>query len=219
MLSADDCLRYCAMEFTCPHCKSRLQPCETPPFHIGDGLGWGAEVMFVCMNDECPPYVKGWDHIEATYGHVGSYRYMRIHNEKKGELMMVGSKIAFTGSILDPDAVIAANKRHQQEKDWYDQLDDSVSSKDLTPAMGILLDEHASKKHRSKACDTLLKIKDISCYEAISNHEFKNTEVEFKVNSTLPMLLKVCFKKECPDCAEIIQVKAKKCKHCQKTFA
>jgi len=219
MLSADDCLRYCAMEFTCPHCESRLQPCETPPFHIGDGLGWGAEVMFVCLNDDCPPFVKGWNHIEEVYGHVGSYRYMRMHNEKKGELMMVGSRIAFTGSILNPDAIIAANKRYQQEKDWYDELDDTVASKNTIPAMGILLDDKSSRKHRSKACDIILKIKDISCYDAINNHKFDNADLEHKVNSTLIQLLKVCFMKECQDCAEIIKEKAVKCKHCGKMFA
>lgn len=219
MLSADDCLRYCAMEFHCPHCNSRLQPCETPPFHIGDGLGWGAEVMFVCLNNECPPYKNGWQHIDETYGHVGSYRYMRLHNEKKGELMMVGSEVAFTGSVLDPEAIIAANKRYQQEKVWYEQLDESIESNDLTPALGILLDDKSSRTHRFKACDTLLKIKDITCYDAIRNHTFEHPDLEHKVNTTLTSLLKVCFKKECPDCAEIIQEKAKKCKHCQKDLS
>lgn len=214
MLSADDCLRYCAMEFYCPHCDSRLEPCETPPFHIGDGLGWGAEVMFICLNDECPPFVKGWQHIEDAYGHVGSYRYMRLHNEKQGELMMVGSQIAFTGSILNPEAILAANKRLQQEQEWVAQLEESVASGDLTPAMGIILDEKAGPKNRSKAMDILLQIKDISCYDALRNHEFANSELEYKVNTILPQLLELCFMKECPDCAEIIKTQAKKCKHC-----
>ena len=206
------------MEYYCPHCESRLKPCETPPFHIGDGLGWGCEVMFVCLNDECPPYVKGWQYIEDTYGHVGSYRYMQLPNEKKGELMMVGSKIAFTGSVLNPEEIIAANKRYQQEREWASQLDDSVASKDLTPAMGILLDDKASLKNRSKACDIILQIQDTSCYDAIRNHTFENSDLEFKVNGTLTELLKVCFQKECPDCAEIIKQQAKKCKHCDRVF-
>lgn len=216
MLSADDCLRYCEMEFYCPNCQTRLSPCETPPFHIGDGLGWGAEVMFVCLNDQCPPYVKGWDHIEAAYGHVGSYRYMRLANEKKGELMMVGNQMAFTGSVLDPEAIMAANKRYHQECAWASQLDTCVADKDLTPIMGILTDEKSSLNNRLKASRLLIPLNDLSCIDALRNLEYKEGTLEHQKNQAIIEILKNNFMKECPDCMEIVKNKASKCKHCGK---
>lgn len=218
MLSADDCLRYCEMEFYCPHCNTRLSPCETPPFHIGDGLGWGAEVMFVCLNDECPPYVSGWKHIEAAYGHVGSYRYMRLANEAKGELMMVGNQMAFTGSVLDPEVIRAANSRYNQECAWAKELDTCVADKNLTPVMGILLDEKASLNNKLKASRLLVPINDLSCIDALRNVEYKEGTLEHQKNQAIIELLRNNFKKECPDCMEIVQKKAVKCKHCGKEF-
>ncbi len=216
MLSADDCLRYCEMEFYCPHCNTRLSPCETPPFHIGDGLGWGAEVMFVCLNDECPPFVKGWEHIEASFGHVGSYRYMRLSNEEKGEMMMVGNKMAFTGSILDPEVIMAANKRYQQESEWAQKLDTCVADKDVTPVMGILLDEKASLNNKLKAIRLLIPISDLSCIDALRNIEYKNGDLEMLRTQAIIGILKNNYMRECPDCMEIVKNKALKCKHCGK---
>lgn len=218
MISAEDCIRYCAMEFSCPHCETKLSPCEVPPFHIGDGLGWGTEVFFVCLNDECPPFVRGWEYIEEQFGHVGSYRYMRLPNEKKGDMMMVGNKMAFTGSILDPEAILAANSRHQQERAWVAEFDQSVIDKNTEPALGVLLDARANKEHRKKACDTLLKINDISCYDAVSNLDDLNPELENATNILMKELLKKNFMRTCPDCAEIIKLKAGVCKHCKKKF-
>lgn len=219
MLSADDCLRYCEMEFYCPHCNTTLSPCETPPFHIGDGLGWGAEVMFVCLNDECPPFVKGWEHIEASFGHVGSYRYMRLANEAKGEMMMVGNKMAFTGSVLDPEVIMAANKRHHQETAWAKELDTCVADKNITAIMGILLDEKASLNNKLKAMSFLIPLNDLSCIDTLRNIEFKNGDLEVQRKQAIIAILKNNFMKECPDCVEIVKNKATKCKHCGKELA
>ncbi len=219
MITADDCIRYCAMEIYCPHCETKLSPCEVPPFHIGDGLGWGTEVFFVCLNDECPPFVKGWAHIEAQFGHVGSYRYMRLPNETKGDTMMVGNKMAFTGSILDPDVILAANSRHQQEIAWVAEFDQSVIDKNTAPALGVLVDAKANKNHRKTACDILLKIGDISAYDTAASLTDLNPETENKVNILKKELLKKNFMRECPDCAEIVKAKASVCKHCKKNLA
>ncbi|PLX49005.1 MAG: zinc ribbon domain-containing protein [Desulfobulbaceae bacterium] len=218
MLSADDCMRYCKMEFYCPHCNTRLSPCETPPFHIGDGLGWGAEVMFVCLNDECPPFVNGWQHIEESYGHVGSYRYMRLANEEKGELMMVGNKMAFTGSVLDPEVIMAANHRYHQEKEWVEQLNTCVEEKNLTPVLGILLDEKSSLVNKMKASRMLVPLNDLSCIDALRNQQYTDANLEHQINQAIVELLQKNFMKECPDCMEIVKKKAAKCKHCGKNL-
>lgn len=209
-------MRYCAMEFFCPHCETKLSPCEVPPFHIGDGLGWGTEVFFICLNDECPPFVRGWEHIEEQFGHVGSYRYMRLPNENKGEMMMVGNKMAFTGSVLDPEVILAANARHTQEREWVAGFEQSAADKDVTPALGVLTDKQANKEHRKQACNILLTIGDMACFDAVSNLTDLNPELENATNILMTGLLKKNFLRECPDCAEIIKLKASVCKHCKK---
>ncbi|MFC1563835.1 ogr/Delta-like zinc finger family protein [candidate division KSB1 bacterium] len=54
----------------CPHCGSRLLKWETPPEST-----WGAEIMLVCFNDECPYFIKGWKWMEEKYQQKASYRY------------------------------------------------------------------------------------------------------------------------------------------------
>ena len=45
----------------CPHCDSRLRKWAVPdnPF----GQTWGNEYMWICFNDACPYYVRGWQHM------------------------------------------------------------------------------------------------------------------------------------------------------------
>jgi hypothetical protein len=55
---------------TCPHCGARLLK-WLPPAESS----WGANVQFACFNDECPYYVRGWDHMMEKYEVKASYRY------------------------------------------------------------------------------------------------------------------------------------------------
>ena len=48
----------------CPHCGQPMHLWEVPPITFSDGLGWGVPYLFVCFNDECPYYVRGWEHLE-----------------------------------------------------------------------------------------------------------------------------------------------------------
>jgi hypothetical protein len=50
------------------------------------------------------------------------------------------------------------------------------------------------------------------------NHTFRDDNLVQKVNLGIKQLLKTNFKKECPDCAEIIKAQAHKCQHCGKEF-
>ena len=218
MLSYDDCLRYSQEKHYCPHCEALLSCCETPPFHIGDGLGWGAEVMFICLNNECPIFLKGWDHIENQYGHNGSYRYFILPNEAKGDVVMVGSDQAFTGSIIDPEVLKSQNERFKQEQEYVKQLDTCVAEKNLEPVISLILDESAGHNGRLRAMSMLAELNDLSCLDEIRNHKFESSKMEHAINSTLLGLLKNNFKKECPYCSEIIKLQAKVCMHCNKEF-
>ena len=71
----------------CPHCGKEMNIWETPPINFADGLGWGTPFLFICFNDDCPLYQKGWDHMKETYAHTASYRCMCYPDGKKFELI------------------------------------------------------------------------------------------------------------------------------------
>ena len=52
--------------------------------------------------------------------------------------------------------------------------------------------------------------------DVIGNHAFRNTDIEFKANEAVALILKANFRKECPFCMEVIKAQAKICMHCQK---
>jgi len=212
------CLKYLDEEHFCPHCKQKLSCCSTPPIHVGDGLGWGTEAYFICLNDECSLFKNGWEHIDAQFGHKASYRYMLLPGNTEGTPMMVGSKDAFKGCEIDPESIKLQNERYANEKEAVAKLDTCVADKDLQPVLHMLLDEAADRKHREKAADLLVELNDLACIDPLRNHTFRNDNLAHKVNLAIINLLKAHYKKECPDCAEIIKAQAKKCQQCGKEF-
>ena len=54
----------------CPHCNEPLQAFELP-----EAAAWDSEFQLACFNDECPYYVRGWEHMESNYAVKASYRY------------------------------------------------------------------------------------------------------------------------------------------------
>lgn len=214
MLSS--CLAYLDEEHYCPHCKERLQCCNAPPFHVGDGLGWGTDVLFICLNDECSLYVNGWKYIEEQFGHVSSYRYMLLPGEKTGTPMMVGSEDAFKGSQVDPESIKKQNDRYSKEKECIKKLENCVAEKNIEPALYLVLEDGANKDERQRACELLVALNDLSCIDPIRNHEFSDPALENSANMAIRQILKANFKKECPSCAEIIKSQAKVCRFCNK---
>ncbi len=200
---------------TCPDCGARMDCCEAPPVHVGDGLGWGSEVLFICLNDDCPTFKGGWEKVDVNYGHKATFRNMQLPGSTEQNVMMVASKIAFTGSIIDPEQMREQNERYRKEKDALAALDSCVEEKDISPVMTLILDESANPAGRLRAINMLIEFNDLSCLDAIRNHTFRNTEFEQKCNLVISELLKANFQKECPHCAELIKAQANKCLHCK----
>ena len=208
------CLRLAREEHFCPHCRQKLSCCDAPPFHVGDGLGWGTDILFICLNDECALYAKGWQEFEDRYGHSASCRYVLCPGNDKGESMMVGGPDAFKGSEVDIEVLTKQNKRYHREKEAEAKLASCVAEKNLDPVLQLLTDEHAELALRKRACELLLELKDLACVDPLRNHSFRNTDLEQQINMTLVELLKMMHRQECPSCAEIIKSQAKSCKHC-----
>jgi hypothetical protein len=174
---------------TCPHCSSKMYCCEAPQFHVGDGLGWGSDVLFICLNE--------------------------LPGSKEGNLMMVGNEMAFKGAIIDPEALRSQNVRYQKELEAIRALDSCVENNDLAPALTLILDEAADKRQRQRAISLLLPLNNLKCIDPIRNHRFRDSSLEQESNMIITQLLQNNYAKECPYCAEIIKAQANKCMHCK----
>jgi hypothetical protein len=212
-------LKYLEEERACPHCKTKLELCHAPPVHVGDGLGWGSEYLFICLNDECSLFAGGWEHIENQYGHVGSYRYMEIPGGKESYNMMVAGAGAFTGSIVDVELIKKENKRYQRSRKALAALDTCLEDKNIEPVIVLITDEGTGVKNRKKAIALLVPFNDLSCIEAVRNHTFKDSSLQMEVDKAIATLLANNFQKECPFCKELIKARATVCKHCQKELS
>jgi hypothetical protein len=205
-------------EKTCPHCQGKLSCCEAPPIHVGDGLGWGSEVMFICLNDGCSLFLRGWEQIEIKYGHHASYRYMELPGSPEGNLMMVGNADAFKACVINKEVLLAQNARYYKEKEAVEGLKTCLEKNDQQPVMTLLLDEAANKSDRLVALEYLKKLNDVQCIDPLRNHRFRDPAMEFAVRQVLEAILTANFKKECPHCMEIIKAQAKKCMFCKENL-
>ena len=208
-------LRYLENKPACPHCKDQLTLCHAPPMHVGDGLGWGSEYLFICLNNECTLYVNGWDFVDVQYGHVGSYRHMEIPGSKETYNMMVAGQSAYTGSIVDVEALKKQNARYQAEKVATAALDTCLEENNLEPVLALLTDNAAAPEGRKRAAALLVPLNDINCIEPLRNQEYGNNHIEQDINMAITKILAAHFLRECPFCAELIKSRAKVCKHCR----
>ena len=57
---------------TCPHCKTVMEQMDSRY------LDWESPYLWVCFNNECKLFKKGWEHMMESMGQLVSYRFM-IH--------------------------------------------------------------------------------------------------------------------------------------------
>ena len=54
----------------CPHCGVGMKKWETPQLST-----WSTPWQWVCFNDDCPYYVRGWDWMMESQNVKASYRH------------------------------------------------------------------------------------------------------------------------------------------------
>ncbi|MEW6267615.1 MAG: ogr/Delta-like zinc finger family protein [Thermodesulfobacteriota bacterium] len=54
----------------CPHCGQKMKKFKAP-----DSTTWGETCWYVCYNDDCGYYKRGWDHMWNTMKVKCSYRH------------------------------------------------------------------------------------------------------------------------------------------------
>ncbi|OPX39394.1 MAG: hypothetical protein B1H11_03260 [Desulfobacteraceae bacterium 4484_190.1] len=62
----------------CPHCGAEMIKWETPV-----NSTWSAAFQWVCFNDECPYFIRGWDWMMKSQNVKASYRF-RMDPESGG---------------------------------------------------------------------------------------------------------------------------------------
>jgi len=82
--------------FFCPHCEQKLSRWKCPPLTT-----WGETFHYVCFNDDCPYFVKGWDWMLEKYNVKSSYRHK--YDPETGAVgpLPVWSKNALRQDITD----------------------------------------------------------------------------------------------------------------------
>lgn len=82
----------------CPHCGETMQKWAVPenPFVCT----WDNDFLYICFNDACPYYVRGWDFM-AKQGNSGSYRFMYNPDKDTCNPIPVPTPRALRESIIE----------------------------------------------------------------------------------------------------------------------
>jgi hypothetical protein len=203
----------------CPHCQSEMSLWEVPPFTFSDGLGWGAPYLFICFNDECPPYVRGWDNLMENYAQRASVRCMCYPGKNKFEFMPVFSAVGARGQIIDEQALMEQELIKERIKKGFSILTDAYVATDSVTVIRLLLDASEPQRVRMKAAEMIGDIGGLEALEPITNSKFGNKIVQQKVTESIAKIHERHFTRECPFCAETIKKRAKICKHCHMEVA
>ncbi|MBI4876025.1 MAG: ogr/Delta-like zinc finger family protein [Acidobacteria bacterium] len=79
----------------CPHCEGQMARWENPPQST-----WSGGFQYVCFNDDCPYFVRGWVWMKETVNVDASYRFRLDPETGETGALAVWSKEALKSGIL-----------------------------------------------------------------------------------------------------------------------
>jgi hypothetical protein len=82
----------------CPHCHTKMKKWKIPAFST-----WTAEYFYVCFNDECSYFVRGWEHMDKSLQAGCSYRHRYDPETGQTGPLPVWSKEALKDCCLTED--------------------------------------------------------------------------------------------------------------------
>ncbi|MBF0340379.1 MAG: hypothetical protein HQL95_05375 [Magnetococcales bacterium] len=91
-----------ATAYDCPHCGVPMKKWASAGHNFcGDGMGFVSDFMFVCFNDDCSMYVKGWNSLFNSMGRIGSVRAFYNPDDGDEGVLPVAHKSAMRGDIIE----------------------------------------------------------------------------------------------------------------------
>ena len=203
-------------KIVCPHCQQKLNKLSTPSFNFSDGLGWCTPFLYVCFNDNCKFFQNSWKQMSEVYGQEMGYRYMIHPDSGESSSVPVGNRQAMRGDIIDEIQEAQEKEALEARKKAFQLLTDYFISKDVDSILAMLMDESGFGSVRLKAAEHLGEIGELRAAEPMSNCKFNHEVIQKQVEESIKKIHKKNFTMECPNCAEIIKIRAKSCKHCGK---
>ncbi len=79
----------------CPHCGEELYRWENPEL-----ASWNSKYQWVCFNDECPYFVRGWTWMSERFNVSASYRFRLDPATGERGPLPVWSKHALRSNII-----------------------------------------------------------------------------------------------------------------------
>ena len=64
---------------------------------------WQGDYQWVCFNDDCPYYLRGWDWMKSQFNVSASYRYRLEPQTGEAGPLPVWSSTALRSNILDEE--------------------------------------------------------------------------------------------------------------------
>ncbi len=203
----------------CPDCNTEMTLWEVPPITFSDGLGWGTPYLFVCFNNDCSAYKKGWDNMMETMEHTASYRCINSPGQSNFEYMPVFSQIGGTGQMMNDDEMATREAFKEAMKEGFSLLTDFYVTKDWDEILKMLLNPMQPPRVRQKAAEMVGELADSEATEDLVNHKFPSQVLQAAVDEAVKKLHERHYTRECPYCAEVIKKRASICKHCSKELS
>jgi len=83
---------------TCPHCGAEMKKWKTP-----QASTWSSPFHWVCFNDECPYFIRGWDWMMESQKIKASYRHSVNPETGASGPLPVWSYEAHKNQVIDED--------------------------------------------------------------------------------------------------------------------
>lgn len=90
-------------QVVCPHCGREMARWENPPLST-----WTGEFQYVCFNDECPYFVRGWEWMRQSFSVDASYRFRLDPETGETGALAVWSKDALKSGIRTKEKSVDA---------------------------------------------------------------------------------------------------------------
>jgi RNA polymerase subunit RPABC4/transcription elongation factor Spt4 len=198
----------------CPHCGKEMKILECNDTGLSCSSRWGTPYLFVCLNDECQPFVNGWENMKRDYGRKCSYRCICYPDSRKTEMMMVFSYADCKSGVIDEGIVAADRAKGTPEDPAVQEVFRCFESNDVNALLANLFDDKVHYKVRLKAVELIVELGLLEAVEPLQNHQFVDQRIAIRVHDAVARIHKISNTRECPYCTEIIEAGATICSQC-----